>query len=208
MCRLLTVRDQNRFEIDPWLSDFANACRDSPEYQGHGWGMAWKQAGEWQVHKSLTPIWEDELAGFGSCQLLMVHARSAFRDEGIVIENNMPFYDQTRYFIFNGELQGVRIKAEGRIGAEKIFNHIKRFDKGNLEDAFRRGVAVIRHRTQYVRGMNIILSEGERLYVTTHYGENPDYFTLYRQDGVRQAFCSVPLGSGWKPMANHTTAVV
>ncbi len=45
----------------------------------------------------------------------------------------MPFYDDQFIFIFNGELRGVRIKADGRIGAEKIFNFIKRFNSDNMQ---------------------------------------------------------------------------
>ena len=49
----------------------------------------------------------------------------------------MPFTNGDRVFIFNGELRGVRVKADGRIGAEKIFNYILRFDKGDLNQAVR-----------------------------------------------------------------------
>jgi len=36
----------------------------------------------------------------------VAHARSAFEDKDIVVENNMPFTDGERVFIFNGELRG------------------------------------------------------------------------------------------------------
>ncbi len=57
---------------------------------------------------------------FPTTKRLIVHARSAFQDKDIVVENNMPFYDDKYIFIFNGELNGVKIKSDGRIGAEKI----------------------------------------------------------------------------------------
>ena len=44
-----------------------------------------------------------------------------FRNEGIAVENNMPFLSGRHGFVFNGELRGVRIAATGRIGAEKLF---------------------------------------------------------------------------------------
>ena len=208
MCRILTVRSEHVFEMDQYLADFAEMCESSKEYQGHGWGMAWQVDGHWQVHKSLTPIWEDDLTGFGQTPFLLVHARSAFRNEGIAIENNMPFHDQSRYFIFNGELQGVRIKESGRIGAEKIFNYIRRFDKGCLDTAFRKATNIIRKRTEYVRGMNILMTDGHNIYACNHYGEDPDYFTLYhRKDRRETAFCSQPLGSGWSPLTNGQTMV-
>ena len=94
---------------------------------------------QWKHYKSLKPIWEDDLRQFGSSDLFLVHARSAFRDEGICIDNNMPFYDDKHVFVFNGELRGVRIKSQGRIGAEKIFNYIKRFDRGDFFTGYAKG---------------------------------------------------------------------
>ena len=69
----------------------------------------------------MRPIWEDDWRPPGRTTLLLAHARSAFRDEGIRVENNMPFHDGERGFIFNGELRGVRIRERGRIGAEKVY---------------------------------------------------------------------------------------
>jgi predicted glutamine amidotransferase len=118
--------------------------------------------------------------------VLVAHARSAFHDEGIVVENNMPFVDEARAFIFNGELRGVRVKAEGRIGAEKIFNYLMRFDKGDLLGAVRKGSEIINRRTRYVRAMNMVVADREQAVVSCHYGEDPDYFQLRhtRRDGL------------------------
>lgn len=201
------VRSETPFQVDEWLPDFAEMCRESKEFQGHGWGMAMGLNGQWRVHKNLTPIWEDSLEGFGSCDFLIIHARSAFRDEGIVLENNMPFHDASRFFIFNGELHGVKIREEGRIGAEKIFNYIKRFDKGRLDEAFRKALNIITRRTSYIRAMNILMTDGEKIYANTQYGEDPDYFTLFHQSGDKEAFCSQPLGGQWDPLPNNTIMV-
>ena len=91
--------------------------------------------------------------GFDRTTLLVAHARSAFRDEGIVVDNNMPFYDGERVFIFNGELRGVRLRETGRIGAEKVFNFIRLFDRGDPLAAVRRALPIIERRTRYVRAM-------------------------------------------------------
>ena len=114
----------------PVLESFRERCRDSREYQGHGWGAAWRSSGAWSRYRSLTPIWDDDPELPAEVDFLVVHARSAFRDEGIDIENNMPFYRGERVFVFNGELQGVRLRVPGRIGAEKIFNLIEGRDEG------------------------------------------------------------------------------
>ena len=183
-------------------------CRESKEYQGHGWGMAWRQNGLWQTYKSLTPIWEDRLPDAGEADLLAVHARSAFRDEGILLENNMPFSADGRVFIFNGELHGVRLKARGRIGAEKIFTTINRMDRGDPALSFQRAVAVITKRARKVRAMNILMTDGRFVFVNCQYAEDPDYFRLYHQTGEIEAFCSQPLGKGWRPLPNHSNMVV
>jgi glutamine amidotransferase len=208
MCRLLLVQSRNAFEIKEHLERLAAVAKNSKEFQGHGWGCAFSDRnGEWCFYKNIEPIWEDDLSRFGKTRLLLGHARSAFQDEGVAIENNMPFYDDKYVFIFNGELRGVKISEKGRIGAEKIFNFIKRFDKGNTLAAIQRGVDIIRKRTRYVRAMNIVISDRESAYVASFFNEDPDYFTLhYRQSPTELIVCSeIPSSQpGWKKIGNNT----
>jgi predicted glutamine amidotransferase len=208
MCRILYARADSPFAITELLTPFAGMAQASREFQGHGWGCAWREADGWHQYHDIKPIWEDDLEQFGDSQLLMVHARSAFRDEGIVVENNMPFSDGKSIFLFNGELRGVRIQSPGRIGAEKIYNYIRRFDKGDLHAATERAVGIIKKRSAYVRAMNIILSDGEQSCLSTSYGEDPQYFQMYiKQERGLQLVCSQPLGdtAGWQTIDNNTT---
>jgi len=208
MCRILYARADAPFAIAELLRPFAELSRDSREYQGHGWGCAWREDGEWRQYHDIRPVWEDDPDQFGSTRLLLAHARSAFRDEGICVENNMPFSDGRSMFIFNGELRGVRVKSEGRIGAEKIYNYIRRFDRGDLRAAASKAIDIIHKRSAYVRAMNIILSDGEQSCLSTSYGEDPEYFQMHekRTDGLRLV-CSKPFAAdpGWSPIPNHTT---
>lgn len=208
MCRILYARADEPFPIADLLRPFAELARGSREYQGHGWGCAWREAGGWRQYHDIRPIWEDDPQPFGSTGLLLVHARSAFRDEGIQVENNMPFSDGRSMFIFNGELRGVRVKSEGRIGAEKIYNYIRRFDRGDLCAAAARAAGIIHKRSAYVRAMNFILSDGEQSCLSTSFGEDPDYFRMHEkhQAGLHLV-CSEPFPAepGWTPIANHTT---
>ena len=89
MCRLLWLRAEHSFEITSHLHQFGALCRDSEEYQGHGWGCAWLDDGRWQFHHNIAPIWADDLDQFGKATLFLAHARSAFRDEGVAVENNL-----------------------------------------------------------------------------------------------------------------------
>ena len=220
MCRILMARCAVPFSISDHLTPFAALAKDSREYQGHGWGCSWlTDNNTWQHYHNIKPVWEDELDQFGLTSLLLVHARSAFRDEGIAVENNMPFTDGDSVFIFNGELRGVKIKSEGRIGAEKIYNYVRRMQQGsdnkNLHQALEKACGIISRRTSYVRAMNIILSDGEHTVASSTFGEDPDYFQMHRSvhAGVERV-CSEPftlngdVNPHWEPVVNLTTAVV
>ena len=207
MCRLLYVRSKNKFSINDELKKFATISEKSKEFQGHGWGCSYLVNDEWKHYKNISPIWQDNLEQFEETTLLIVHARSAFQDKDIFVENNMPFYDDKYIFIFNGELQGVKIKEEGRIGAEKIFNYIKRFDKGDTKDMLAKGVDVIKKKTSYVRAMNIIITTKERAYVSSDFSEDPDYFTMsYKKENDKLTICSVPFEgeSDWIKIENNS----
>ena len=211
MCRLLYVRANSPFAIRDHLEILAEISKNSPEYQGHGWGCAWVCDSEWRFHHDIRPVWEDDLAGFGHTTLLIAHARSAFRDEGIRVENNMPFFDGRHVFIFNGELQGVRIRERGRIGAEKIFNYVKRFEEITMFESIQRGVKLIEKRTRYVRAMNFIIASMDYTYLATVYAENPGYFQLHRRrDAEMDRVCSAayPGEQDWQVIDNHTVAAL
>jgi len=205
------ARAAQLFEPACHLDAIAAIARASREYQGHGWGCAWLVQGEWRLYHNIKPIWEDSRPELPPTTALVVHARSAFRDEGIVVENNMPFCDGRFVFAFNGELRGVRIKEEGRIGAEKIFNFIKRFDRDGMERALARGTELILKRSRYVRAMNILMASADESLLSTHFGEDPEYFQLRTRtlDGVR-VVCSEPYPGtdGWQRIENGRTCAV
>lgn len=209
MCRLLLLHHPDGVEPAAHLDQFRALSRNSREYQGHGWGCAWlDDARQWRLYHDIRPVWEDTDPEFPRTRLFIAHARSAFRDEGIAIENNMPFSDGENVFAFNGELRGVRIKQRGRIGAEKIFNYIKRFDRGDMGQAVERGVDVIQKRTRYVRAMNFFLANRNKVHVCSLFNEDPDYFQLREADmeGVR-VVCSDEYLSGryaWRDVPNRS----
>jgi glutamine amidotransferase len=154
-------------------------------------------------------VWEDDFSPFPSTTLLVAHARSAFEDKNIVVENNMPFSDGKAVFIFNGELRGVKIKEEGRIGAEKIFNFIRRFDSGDPLAALKKATAIIRNRTQYIRGMNIIMVKDRSIYLSTFFQGDPEYFTMHSKENGSLILCSeaFPSEQGWRDIPNDSVRV-
>lgn len=210
MCRLLVVRSQEPFDPSDHLTRFASIARNSKEYQGHGWGCAWRDDGRgWQIYRNIRPVWEDDFSRFPRTSLFMAHARSAFEDRDILVENNMPFSDGERVFIFNGELRGVKIREEGRIGAEKIFNFIRRFDTGDTLAALKKAAGLIRNRTRYIRGMNIIMVKERAIYLSTFFSEDEEYFTIRCKEGPELVICSevYPSEKGWQSVANETVRV-
>ena len=210
MCRLLTIRSETVFSIEPHLKKFADIARNSQEYQGHGWGCAYlNEASDWEFYKNINPIWEHDFSRFGQTSLFLAHARSAFKDRDIVIENNMPFFDGRTVYIFNGELRGVKIREDGRIGAEKIFNYIRRFDKGDTRQALIKAVNIIKKRTRYIRGMNIIMANDRGIFVSSHFTEDEAYFTMRYKQGRELIICSAPYPgeNNWQPIANDSVRV-
>lgn len=205
MCRMLIVKSGKEFEIREHLKKFAEVSRNSKEYQGHGWGCCYVRENKWVFYKNIKPIWKDNLENFGKTRLLVGHARSAFMDKDIIVENNMPFYDGKHVFVFNGELQGVKINEKGRIGAEKIFNFIKRFDKGDIAEALRKGTSIIKKRARYVKAMNIIILDKEKICVASMFNENPEYFTMHFKEDNGLAICSGPYDNEnkWKKIKNN-----
>jgi predicted glutamine amidotransferase len=210
MCRLLTAASIKPFAIRSHLENFAHISKHSKEFQGHGWGCAWRtETGAWRFYRDIQPVWEDDLGRFGDTRLLVAHARSAFEDRDIAVENNMPFFDGRTVFIFNGELRGVKIQENGRIGAEKIFNFIRRFDRGDTGKALSKAAGIIRKRTRHIRGMNIVMVNESGIFVSSFFTEDAAYFTMaYKQD-PELVICSDPYPNetGWQQIPNDSQKV-
>lgn len=170
--------------------------------------MALRASGMWERYRSLTPIWEDSPALPASVDVLLVHARSAFRNEGIDTENNMPFYRGDVCFVFNGELRGVRLRAPGRIGAEKLFHLILARKRGDFSEALAATDWLVRSRSRYVRAMNVALTDGAAIYAHCRFAERPDYFTLHYRTGDPSGVCSETLDESFRPMENGETRVL
>lgn len=206
MCRFLLIRSQTPFFPKSYLERFAAACADSKEYQGHGWGMVCRTLeGRLSTYKTLTPIWESTPPQLSWCTELLIHARSAFRDEDIVLENNMPFQSDQSLFAFNGELQGVRLRTPGRTGAAKIHHILDRAVADAGWTGFQKGIRLIDKGSRYIRGMNLVLLQGEDTYVATRFGEDPEYFSLHAAfEGDRFIIASEALEPGLQPLAEGT----
>ena len=189
------------------MESFARMCRQSKEYQGDGWGFSYRHLGSWVTHRQLSPIWDSQIPNCGYSDALLVHARSGFEQYEKKIAFNMPFGDENTQFLFNGELRGVRLKAEGITGAQKIFSLLKRLNQGNWQDALVRTVHIIEKQAKYVKAANILFAFRDEFWGTTLFSEDPDYFTLWSHHGGGiQVVCSEPLDclNEWYPIPNRT----
>ncbi len=213
MCRLLLIENPGGIDPNGFLHTFAEGCRQSQEFQGHGWGCSWIDPQDnWKTFHHIDPIWQRPQRNFPSSRLFLAHARSAFRDEGIVVENNMPFTDGRSMFLFNGELRGVKIKASGRIGAEKIYNYIRRFDRGDLGAATDKAVGIINKRTRYIRAMNFFVAERHAVQVCSWFSEQPEYFQLRRatvnNTRIISSIALPEFASNWDTIPNQTIETI
>lgn len=218
MCRMLALSADRPVDPLPYLTAFAERCRLSKEYQGHGWGVAWREEGAWRRFRTVEPIWETVPPELPASSLVLIHARSAFRNERIAVENNMPFVDEDVAFAFNGELRGVRLQVPGDTGAWRLYHLYRRFlvsAGGDGQAALRRLDALLRARTRYVRALNLMATDGGRIHVSCRYSEDPEYFTLWTTTSATQQG-RVTLASSetfdppgaesatWAPLANGT----
>ena len=210
MCRILFVKSKVEFNISEYIEPFAGMCKNSREFQGHGWGFASNGLAGWYRYKNINPIWNDKSYPEQKTNLLIAHARSAFEDKDIRVENNMPFFDEKFVFVFNGELRNVKIKSDGRIGAEKIFNFIKKFYKGNMAEAIKKAVSIIKKRTGYLRAVNIVISDVLETFAYSTFSEDAEYFTLrYSINKKHTILCSEELNinSNWQRFSTNKVQV-
>lgn len=206
MCRILYLASARPFDPAPLLAPFAALSRASKEFQGHGWGCASWTGAEWSTHHDVRPIWECAPPPLAPTTRFLAHARSAFEDRDVRVENNMPFVEHGWAFVFNGELRGVKLREEGRIGAEKLFRFVMRFVPGHgAEAALRKALPIAERRSARVRAANVVLAGPGGDFVASLHREDPEYFTLRRkrEDGILM-LCSEPFPgeTGWQPLPN------
>ncbi|OLS23980.1 MAG: Gamma-glutamyl-hercynylcysteine sulfoxide hydrolase [Candidatus Heimdallarchaeota archaeon LC_3] len=213
MCRLLMIKatnPKNKIDSNHYLKLFSKMAKTSIEYQGDGWGVAWREENDWKLYKSENPIWEETFEQINNTDFLLAHVRSAFNNSGSDVESTMPFKKENKLFIFNGEIRGVKIRSTGKSGAEKLFNFILRLDNGNLYNSLQRTSKILEKQSNYIRANNFIIIDKNQAYIHNYFNENPDYFTIFKkQDKNVLTVCSEQLDSSpkWEKIQNKTIEV-
>ncbi len=203
MCRMLLINGNHPRSHDQRLRQFAVMCHRSEEYQGHGWGACWWDGETWREHHSPTAIWNEPDLSLPATNRLLVHARSAFRDRDIALENNMPFVAGDGGFAFNGELRGVRLNVPGRTGARRIHHLLGRRGQAATVETSERVRALLSRRSRHIPGLNWIVAGHRGAVVSTLADARLDYYTMHRlQAGTETLVCSAPLDRNhrWQPL--------
>lgn len=188
MCRLLLITSKQVKTIVPHLQAFARIAETSEQWQGDGWGIAYRdRSGKISIYKSLQPIWKDQkiFSIFPPTNFALVHARGAYKQPNLDIRNNHPFQSGKWLFAFNGYIQGVTIKIPGSTGAKKIFNLLlKNLKLLPPKRAIAKTVEQIEKNSQHIVAMNFILTDAKKAYVYCCYSENENYFALRYYKGL------------------------
>jgi 23S rRNA C2498 (ribose-2'-O)-methylase RlmM len=103
-------------------------------------------------------------------------------------------------------VRGVRIKETGNSGAEKIFNLIRKMDRGDGRQAVEQAVRLISQKSNYIRAMNFIIAKNDKIYLNSIFNENQSYFMMHKKNGDSLIISSVPYPStnynDWSPIYN------
>ena len=188
---MLAVWNDEEFNVKDYFDRFKELCKGTKYFQGDGFGVYYFDGG-WKNFKSEKPIWECDFDV--KTKLCLIHARFASKKSTIGIENNMPFMKNGWVFMFNGNLRKVSIESPGGIGADKLFNYWLSKDLEPLE-ALKETLKDFEENAEFIRGMNIVLCDGKKLYVLCRYEEDEDYFTIRHGSNV---VCSGDLDTSFK----------
>lgn len=207
MCRFLLVQTKKPVKPQSYLVKFSEMARVSRaldgDWQGDGWGLAWiDNSGNWQVTKSLMPIWEEKKTFDSFCEttLFLVHARSAtFPRHKNILEFNQPYITQDYAFVFNGHLIGVTLQnIPGNIGAEKIWYLLqKELQKMGPQEALEKIKEMLIQNSKQIVALNIGLATKTRIYSVSYFTKHPEYYTLYTYTSPAQnVICSEDIALG------------
>ena len=88
-------------------------------------------------------------------------------------------------------------------GLPQLSRYIGSSDRVKIDDA-EKAVEIIKKRTRYIRGMNIIMVNDNGIFVSSYFTEDDLYFTMRYREGHELVICSAsfPGEENWHPIAN------
>jgi predicted glutamine amidotransferase len=203
MCRFLLAQSKNLIKPQPLLEEFASMAEKSKaldgDWQGDGWGVAWlDNHNQWQLQKSLLPIWKDtkKFITIPQTTTVVVHARSAsFPQHKGILAFNQPYIDGEYAFVFNGLLKGVQLTIPGKIGAEKIWYLVKQqLQSKNPQEALDFVKKLLLKNSKEIVALNMGIATPERIFSVNYFIKHPEYYQMYfHEDEQIKLICSEEL---------------
>ena len=186
-----------------------------------GWGIAYRQNGNWVVHKSIKPFHDDpELQNIRSIKtdMVIIHIRRATKGK-VVIENTHPFVtthnNQQFLFSHNGTVHSniefdKKFDIKGNTDSEQLFYSILTDLK--LKEAH---IAVQENLAKYTKsnGSNIFLSNNNTTVIGVKKSSMPQYYHMYLGEGNgTRIICSERLtklpGIVWRELEGGSVATL
>ena len=187
MCRFLLFKSDSPKNPQKIIKAFSKMAKKSKafdgDWQGDGWGISWLENNNWKSHKSIKPIWEDDIKDtiISPTRIFLIHARSAsFPQHKNNKEYNQPFFDSNNSFVFNGLIRGASLQLSGAIGSQKIWSLVQKklltmSPKNALKDAL---TALIKN-SRVVQALNIGIADKKYIYALCYYSNHKDYYSLH-----------------------------
>lgn len=232
MCRLLGIKDfdiaAHRGLLDSFLALAEKGKTLAEDPPGHldGWGIGWYRGGTAFVHKSGGSLRDERedyfqtLEKIGRSGVLIVHLRKSAWKQTSTARHAHPFADRYHLLAHNGtvrdyrellkDIPGAGEDLSGALDTEVLFRYVIALSSGGMEAGFREAVSRIHKNNEY-SALNVLFSDGTKLFAFRDYRKYPEYYTLYRANlGGSGIVASEPLAParGWRLMEQEELAVL
>lgn len=229
MCRLLGIKDfdirAHRTVLDAFLelAEKGKTLAEDPPCHLDGWGIGYYRDGTAFVHKSGRSILDEQkeyygtLEGIGRSRVLIVHLRKSAWKDTTSARHAHPFSDDSHILAHNGTIRdykkllndipdGKKTLSDA-LDTEVFFRYIVSLSPGGMEPGFREAVSRIRRENEY-SSLNVVFSDGVKLFAYRDFRKHPEYYTLFRSNaGIISSEPLAPLGD-WRSMEREELAIL
>lgn len=191
MCRLLGIRANRPVDLDFSLRSGEKPFKGMARCNPDGWGMGWYHEGVPRVYKegdsALKSGEFDTRSKETSSNIFICHVRNATKGRPSR-ENSHPFAFEKWLFAHNGSIcnpEGLRRRLcqrhdaaiEGETDSEVYFHWLLQ-NIENKDGDVRTGITASVAGLEGFTALNLILSDGDRLYAYRNAARNQDYYSL------------------------------
>jgi len=195
MCRMLGVVSSEPFPIRKWLVETSPGLlglslfgKNAPHRDGLGYAFR-DPSGRWKLFRfGPKALNEADIPGpiNSEAVILIAHARKASQEyrgfRGAIYAH--PFFHDGVFLCHNGTVRDANELGEW-LGTDtrKILLWLTRNWWPRTPERLKECLSELLHLVQDFTGLNLLISDGESLYALCAYSQNPDYFTLWVQEG-------------------------